>query len=315
MALGYAISRDGADGRPPHVWCHGLLNESSAMFATSFMIGHGCVANLDHGEGSIPDPALFRAAVAMGNRVSPYFAGRRPLRWAAIHYPDMARYSRLADKLALWKDVIYPVYGAYHSLLRRHRPVGIVSDSQLEAGLLKGYKTLFLPLPGELTENMKKAVAAFKAGGGIVISQQTDWRWHLKGAEGRKTVQKFTEAIRPADTATPFTVTGGPQEMHVSAFVDRSGGKMTVAMMNDTSWVWTGAIRPKQDAEMLAKLRSVKPPKPCRNVTLRLRPGRKPARVFEAVSARPLQFAVAKGGSTVVKVPEFAVMAVICVEF
>ncbi|RMF87150.1 MAG: hypothetical protein D6741_20935, partial [Planctomycetota bacterium] len=138
LALGYAIARDATDGRPPHVWTHGLPNALHARFATAGLIVHGCVANLDHPETTIPDPALFSEAVALGNRMSPAYAGKRPVRFVAIHFSEFARDYYLPDESAAWKEVLYPVYGAFTTCLRRRLPVGIVTDSQLEQGRLNG---------------------------------------------------------------------------------------------------------------------------------------------------------------------------------
>ena len=176
-ALGYTVERDAADGRPAHLWCrdHDMLNDYSVEFATAGMITHGCIANLDNYETEIPNHAKFKDAVSLGNKVSPYFASTRPLRWAAIHYSKYARDKYLPDESLAWRKVLYPMCGAYKSLLRAHLPAGIITDSQLEQGLLHGYKILFLPAPQHLTVNMKKAVEAFKQAGGKVIEQQNYW--------------------------------------------------------------------------------------------------------------------------------------------
>ncbi len=100
IAMGYALARDAADGRPAHIWCHGLINEESAVYAAAGMIAHGCIANLDNSEGEIPNPALFQKAVALGNRVSPALAGTRPLYWALVHFSEEARNRRLPDDRA-----------------------------------------------------------------------------------------------------------------------------------------------------------------------------------------------------------------------
>ena len=46
LALGYALARDACDGRPPHVWVHGLPDARHARFATAGLIAHGAVAKL-----------------------------------------------------------------------------------------------------------------------------------------------------------------------------------------------------------------------------------------------------------------------------
>ena len=135
LALGYTLARDAADGRPAHIWTHGLLDEASTLYAAAGMVAHGCIANLDVAEATIPN-AMFEKAFALGARISPALAGTVPLRWAAVHYPEDARNALAPDQIRQWKDVLYPLYGAYRALLRARLPVGVVTDSQLEEGLL-----------------------------------------------------------------------------------------------------------------------------------------------------------------------------------
>ena len=94
---------------------------------------------------------MFDEAFELGDRVSPYFAGTTPTRWAALHYAEHARDALAPDESGQWKQVLYPLYGAYRTLLRAHLPVGVVTDSQLEQGRLDGYRVLFLPAADRLT--------------------------------------------------------------------------------------------------------------------------------------------------------------------
>lgn len=314
MALGWDICRDAADGRPPHVWCHGLLNATSARFATAGMIAHGCIANLDHPENTIPDADTFGPAVAMGNRVSPYFAGLRPLRWAAIHFSERARDHELPDEAAAWRKVLYPVLGSYWTLIRAHRPVGIVTDNQLEEdGALAGYRVLFLPAPDLLTDRMRQAVARFESAGGLVIQQRDDWVWHTRGQQRLRTVAAFLKRADAAATASPVQVSGGPKKLHGVAFGSRSQKRITVALSNDFSWVWTGTLR-KASASVRREALRAQPPPRCRGVRVVFHGVGRPRKLFEAVSGKSLSLK-SDGNRLEVTLPEFDALAVVVAEF
>lgn len=240
IALGYTLNRDACDGRPPHVWAHGIPDAVQMKFATAGMIAHGQVANLDHPEQTIPDPARFGPAVELGNRVAPGFAGARPLRWAAVHFSEYARDHYAGDEAAMWKQVLYPVHGAFNALLRQHLPVGIVTDSQLEQGRLAGYRVIFLPAPQHLTDPMRRVIAAFKQQGGLVVEQPPGWQWHRPTDGMREASAAFLSAIGPAVRTAPVQATGGHVRMHVVPFLRRDGKSLTVALANDFGWVQTG---------------------------------------------------------------------------
>lgn len=240
IALGYTLDRDACDGRPPHVWAHGIPDATQMMFATAGMIAHGQVANLDHDEATIPDPKRFGPAVALANRVAPGFAGARPLRWAAVHFSEYARDHYAPDESAMWKRVLYPVYGAFTTLLRRHLPVGIVTDSQLEQGRLDGYRILFLPAPQHLTPAMRAAIEGFRVRGGLVIEQQPTWAWHRPGDGMSQSGAALLAALGSARTSAPVEASGGTEKMHLVPFLSRDRKRVTIALANDFSWVRTG---------------------------------------------------------------------------
>ena len=308
LALGYTLARDAADGRPSHIWTHGLLDEASTLYATSGMVTHGCVANLDVPEDSIPN-AMYRRAFELGRRVSPYLASTKPVRWAAVHWAEDARNSLAGDEIRQWKEVLYPIYGAYHTLLRTHLPVGIVTDSQLEEGLTDGYQVLFLPAPSKLTPAMESAVASFEARGGLVVRQQDSWQWHATDGGLKRAAAAFLgELTRRADSV-PVRVLGGPEKMHAVSFTHRDKDQLTIALANDFSWVYTGAT---PEADQTAELTRVPPP--CRDVKILVRRTEKPSQVFDAVTGHPLTAKQTPDG-LVITVEEFEHMAVVVVEF
>ncbi len=306
LALGYTLARDACDGRPAHVWTHGLLDEASTLYAVAGVVTHGCIANLDIPENTIPN-MMFRAAYELGDKVSPHFAGTVPVRWAAIHYSEYARDKHATDPIAMWKQVLYPVYGAYLALLRAHLPVGIITDSQLEEGLLNGYEVLFLPAPDDLAEPMRAAVERFEAGGGLVVRQQPSWQWHdPQGGQG-EAIAAFMAAIGAPAASPPLQVTGGPEKLHAVAFRSPDGRRLTVSLANDFSWVYTGR---RPETEDLSEY--LQTPPPCQSVKVRLHGVEPVGPVLEAVSGTELEFARTDVGVEI-PVPDFEYMAVLAV--
>jgi len=303
IALGYALARDACDGRPPHIWTHGLLDETSALYASAGMMTHGCVANLDVSERNIPD-MKFASALALGDRVSPHFARMRPIGWAAIHYSELAKDRRALDPAEAWREVLHPIYGAYMALFGQRLPVRILTDSQLCEPLPQSCRVLFVPAPEDLTDRMRGVIEQFRAAGGTVIENRDEWLWHEP--DGRQAAIDAFLAELPDDP--PVQVTGGPELMHAEAFASEDGERLTVSLANRFSWVYTGR---RPDPERLEELTT--PPPPCEGVTVLLRGlEAPPASVREVVRGRDL--AVRRVGDHVeVDVPGFEYMAVLAV--
>ncbi|MBN1342173.1 MAG: hypothetical protein JXQ73_05815 [Phycisphaerae bacterium] len=308
LALGYTLARDSADGRPAHIWTHGLRDETSSLFAVAGMITHGCIANLDVPENTIPNPA-FKKAFALGEKVSPYFAGTTPIRWAMIHYPELARDQYATDPKEAWRRVLYPTYGAYLALLRARLPAGIVTDSQLEEGRLQGAKVLVLPAPDMLTEPMRKVVSDFKSSGGLVVENDPAWQWHDANGGQERAVDAFGRRIEPEAKLAPVRVSGGPERMHAVSFVNPSSNRLTVALTNDFSWVQTGRARSKSGKP---ETPAAAPP-PCAGVRVWLCGRAVPRKVQEVVSGRSLTAKPLAGGIEIA-VPDFDYLAVVVLE-
>ncbi len=311
LALGYTIARDAAGGRPPHVWVWDIAHPTQAVYATAGLITHGAIANLDNREGRIPNHELFDRAVSLGNRVSPALDEARPMRWAAVHFPEHARNHYLPDAVAAWKEVLYPTYGAFTTLLRERMPVGIVTDSQLEQGLLDRYEVLFLPAPGHLTDRMERAVEEFKQSGGQVIRQRKGWRWHQPGGGMESAGAALLKALRSGGKRPPVTVSGGNERMHAVPFVTETGGRLTVSLVNDFSWV---REHPDEEGDKLDRLVNRRTPEPCTDVTVRIRRREEPLRVYNAATGKDLETR-RKGGVLLVRVPTFQTMAVVVAKY
>jgi len=303
IALGYTLARDACDGRPAHIWTHGLPDEASAVHAAAGIMAHGCIANLDVSEPTIPNP-MFKAALALGDRVSPHLAGTRPVRWAALHYSELARDRHILDPKQAWRQVLYPLYGAYLSLLRQRVPVGVVTDSQLEEGLLDGYQVLFLPAPDALTPAMQNVVARFEAHGGLVVKQRPEWLWHDPAGGHEQAGAAFLASLKSAAAPAPLRVAGGPEKLHAVGLRRPGSRALVVAMANDFSWVQTGRRHDES---------SPSAPPPCRDVTIAVPESSRPAKATEAVSGASLPVRL-EAGRAVIAVPEFQAMAVVVLE-
>lgn len=277
IAQGHDLHRDAADGRPPHVWTHGVLDETSALYAAAGLMAHGCVANIDCRENQIPNMD-YAAAFALGRTVSPHLARKRPIRWAAIHYSELARDVNASDPEAAWREVLHPVYSAYEALFRARLPVRFVTDSQLEEGVPEGFAALFVPAPQHLTDAMRASVEQFRATGGTVIENRDGWAWHDPERRG----EAMAEFLAALPGEAPVQVLGGPELLHAVAFTGDDGG-LTVALANEFAWVYTGR---NPDPDRIAELTT--PPPPCEGVTVVLRGIDCPDSVREVVAGRDL---------------------------
>jgi hypothetical protein len=305
MALGLTMVRDAAGGRPAHVWVFSLQTEISALYAVAGVMTHGCIANVDVIEDEIP-AMKFQKAFALGETVSPYFSQAQPLRWAAVHYSESARDMYPSQPATAVRKVIYPMYAAFGTLLRARLPVGIVTDSQLEDGLLDGYKILFVPSRDGLSTKMASNLTEFKQGGGLVIDQGQDWDWSDETGGAERTAKAFMENIGDETKKAPVQAFGGPHALHVVSFMNKGANQLTVAIANDFTWVPVG--KGAKDAP------KVPAPPPCRDVRVELRGFNKPVTVFEVISGKTLDPKTSDNVISV-SVPDFELMAVVVVKF
>jgi hypothetical protein len=249
QALGWTVLRDAADGRPPHIWARGLPNSEHARAFAGSLLTFGCIANMDvyerniGGGGDVPQGktpiAALKDAFALGNAVSPHLAGTRTLRWAAIHFSESSRNAHWGNYPAAWREVLWPLVGAYQVLTEEGVPVGIVNDDQLEHGELDGYRLLVLPNPGGLSPTQLRAVTAFRLNGGTVIENNPLWPWSDPNA-GDAAAAAFRNAVGAHVKAAPLRVSGGPTGRYAVAY--HTSKRLAVAVTNDFSWVqirWT----------------------------------------------------------------------------
>jgi Hypothetical glycosyl hydrolase 6 len=321
QAVGWTVLRDSADGRPPHIWTPGLPNDEHAQAFAGSLLTFGCVANMDVADGSVlgnespgdgktPLDAL-RAAFALGQAASPHLARTQPLRWAAVHFGERSRNAREGDYHRAWREVLWPLVGAFQVLSEDGLPVGIVNDHQLEHGELHGYRLLVLP-DTTLTPVQQQKVAAFRAAGGVVIANEPAWRWSDPDGTDAAAAA-FRAALSQHIATAPVRVTGGPTGRYAVAY--RGGGRMVTAVTNNFAWVqakdWAG--------------KPINPAAPCAEgvqVTwqkghgLPQTPGRGPRphrlRAFDAITGKPVDVERVDGGYRA-SLPRFRFMALLVV--
>jgi hypothetical protein len=245
QALGWTVLRDAADGRPPRIWAPGLPTVEHAQGFAASLLTFGCIAHMDVDDRAVYGPAEPREgktpldgiqeAFKLGDDVSPHLADVEPLRWAAVHFSERTRNKRKAEYTDAWREVLWPLVGAYQVLCEDGLPAGVVNDEQLERGSLSGYRLLFLPNPDELTKIQKQRVSQFKASGGIVIGNHADWVWSDPALRAAAAAG-LRAALAPRLGTAPLLVKGGPRARYGVAF-RRGSNKLVVAVSNDFGWV------------------------------------------------------------------------------
>jgi hypothetical protein len=327
MALGWAFLRDAS--APAHVWSTGAPNRDHALgFAASIMT-YGGVAAVNVGASTLDDPPddpegatpreAARAVFELGQRVSPYLSGSRPVRWAGVHFSELSRNRRGGDFLRAWSEVLWPVLGAFGVLTDDGLPVGIVNDRQLAIGELSGYRLLFLPNPGELTTNQLRSVGRFAARGGWVLTNRPSWRWSdpERSGEAHRALRHVVRLVRWLSEPR-VRVTGGPRGLHGVAYENRDG-RLAVAVTNDYRWVQIQPrpVRVGEGTHYHDGLRVTDeihpPPPPVRDAVVVLRDRRRPSRIVEVLSGLELDTEETPSGLRV-RLPEFQYLALVVVE-
>lgn len=309
MAHGWVLARDATDGRPPHVWTHGLQSEEATLAATAALIGHGCIANLDQKETEIPN-FMFKSAFELGTKVSPVMAGTKPFRHVAIHYPELSRQLFSTSEEA-WKQVLLPHYESYAMLMEHHMPVSILTDSQLEDGLTDGYKVLILSGEQYLTTKMKDKIVEFKALGGKVIDAAV-YNWHSAEARIQNKTKLYDQlSIIPSS----LSIVGAKENIQVDYFTKDSGNTLIVNCINDFSWVWTG-VSDRLTIEQRTQIKAKKQLKECKGISIRIKATQQliEPRVFDAVTGKVLDIKKDKN-NYIIDVPDFKYLSSIVISF
>lgn len=313
VALGWTILRDSAEGRPPRIGGPGFATPQETLAATAAVLTYGGIMNNNVYERdlmgteplSVVKRESSRQVFALGNLVSPYFKDTTPSRWAAVHWSELARNRRGGDHVRAWREILWPVNGAFEELGRRGVPVGTVDDFQLDTNRLDGYQVLFLPAPRELTLRQQHTVDRFRATGGTVIEQDPAWSWDDPDAQSAAR-EALQAQIQPHLATAPVRLELPRAKIHSGMFQNDLAGRMVILVTNDFSWV---RIRRK----MAKRLKGVTPPPPISGVNIFVRSQRPPKRVYDVLAATDLDSDVVSGRMRV-RIPTFQTLAVVNIE-
>ena len=191
----------------------------------------------------------------------------------------------------------------------------MVTDSQLEQGRLRGYRVLIIPSPEHLTDRMRSAIEQFRSAGGTVIEQQPPWHWHDPDGGMALAERSFLGKLTPMLPQAPVRVTGGTEKMHAISFQSHDASGVTVALVNDFSWVFTGRRHSRSGEPTPGVQERIDHPSPpaCRNVTIRLAglPGTVTA--TDKVTGRRLEVRTTVDGVDI-NVPPFECVSVVVID-
>jgi hypothetical protein len=131
------------------------------------MLTNGCVP-----AHSVPGRDVLARYMAEIAEREEYFRNSRLLPWCGLVMSEKTElwYGRADSK----ERYVKGIYGAFQALIERHLPVALVTDRELELGLLDDYKVLFLPNCAAMSEAEMETVREFvRNGGGLVATYET----------------------------------------------------------------------------------------------------------------------------------------------
>ena len=316
MALGWVILRDAAAGRPPHVWGPRFPTDRDALGFVGAVTTYGCIAAMDLPEANIAGNTArpstkesVSAAFTLGRRVSDALGSARPYRWAAVHFSEASRNARGGDHVAAWREVLWPVAGAFGTLCRRRVPIGVVNDDQLAAGALDGLKLLVLPNPDELSDEQAARVKAFAVAGGTVLNMSPDWSWSEPG-QSPAAASAFQAALGTTLDASPVQVKGGPEQMHAVSY-RAEPHRVLVAITNEFTSVQQ--VRAPTTATPTATVDSTQKPGTVKGVTVQLRLDGPARSATDEMTDKALTV-LDRGDHYELTVPDFDAMALVSVQ-
>jgi hypothetical protein len=295
IAAGWSLARDAAMGRPPVIWSPSFADSVRTLGFVAATLTYGGIPSLNVADGiaagqeSAPDAApvtALRSASALGDRIAPAVAGRRPVAWVGVHFPEGARNGRMADPDEAYRTTVLPALRAYEVLLRSRIPVRWVTDEALARGEVGDLKLLVLPDSSDLTGEQAHAVVRFRTAGGQVI-----------GGGGTSLSRALAELGK--------VVTGGPPTLHVGYFRASRGDRTTILVTPDFSWV-------RPDNRRGRRAGRTEPPPLITGVVLHL-PGEPPPEgIRELATGQDLEVARTERGYEV-RLPPFRFLAVVVI--
>ena len=244
IALGWALMRDSANGRAPRIGAPDFATPDGTEAFAAAVVTWGGIANINLTEEHMPpqnaagesDREGYRRAFALGNAVSPHLAGTKPLRWAAVHFSEIARNARGTDFEKAWREVLWPINGVFASAVAEGLPIGTIDDYQLEHNMLDGYEVLFIADRAALTQAQARNVAAFQSAGGTVLYHDSSFRWDDPGrvdnAESR-----MRDTLRSVASRNAPVIVKTRSGAHAVPFYSASKKRLVVAVTTDFTWI------------------------------------------------------------------------------
>ena len=257
MSFGFAVARDAASERPPHVWIPGLKNSSRARCAVGGLLVSGCVANPDHSERTMPDHTLFDAIYDIGRKLQGAFrANGDRYGWIDMLFPEQARNAYYNSRATTaWRNVLFPTLGAWDALMRYGAPVNLRMDWQLPG---PSTRPLLVPPTQGLDNATRRAIEDFASNGGDVIEiPLSGWNATSSRKEaGDALVQHILQHSRAANPRIR-AIASAVRPFHVGAwFDDDAHATGTFAISNAFKACQGGSTEPL--------------PEPMRNVSFRV---------------------------------------------
>ncbi|MCT4587627.1 MAG: hypothetical protein N4A71_07380 [Carboxylicivirga sp.] len=214
-SLGLTFIRDAADGKPAHCW----RNNKTAVTDKEgiWILAFGHIFNYDVHESFLakPESERYRTGtqfVKYGEVFAEALTGKRPVRNAIVHYPE-----GMPDGLKK-KQIVHPVFA---DVYKYQMPTGIIIDSQLREGIPEECNLLVFPNIDKSAFNedkVAKNIRAFKARGGVVISNMQDEEAKLLIAEARKHSMVY--------------LNDSSGNVHLNAYLNQKGDELSVILFN-----------------------------------------------------------------------------------
>ncbi len=312
-ALGWTLTRDSCDGRPPLMWIPFTRTEQEAMFSTAAAVSYGSIASIHptglwiRGTASIQASAadMYKPCYALGERVSPHLANTRPFRFALIHVSERSRNARIADPRALWVEFSAPVLGAFEALKENHWPVATINDLQLANAIPRETRVVILPHARELTDAQRSVLNEFESAGGTIVRLDSTGGWQLKTDKPKRKRELLAQLA--AKIELPPIQARGPAAMHAVFFQEPASRKNVVCLVNNFGWYRSEREPPKTP-------NSQKAPAPCTDVVIEVSTSHTiVSGAMDAVTGKQL-VVHRENGKAKILVPEFPIMACVVIE-
>jgi len=215
QSFGFAAVRDGAGGRPAHVWIPKLRRRQDIQMAISGVVGSGCIANLDIEPATWDaDRVDIAAAIADVRSLGNLMAQAQPAGDVAMVIPSGRPLDSRQDT-ERWLRRAYETY-AQASLLRR--PLRLLPEIELQSALAGSMSAFIVPDMGILSAPAKKTLSAVSQPRKVFVLDSTDTGVYvISGGTTRKTLAEVLPACQGLE------VTGGAPELQVNFFNDMQG--------------------------------------------------------------------------------------------